>query len=89
MADMLRQVLDCNSSHSAISRAALGSLKDTVEKIPVQLPEGQVDWTIFSLTEVLEYMIAESPNFKQAISEICAGGHAIFLPHCQAVTTAS
>ena len=89
MADMLRQVLDCNSSHSAISRAALGSLKDTTEKIPVQLPDGEADWTTVSVQKVLEYMIAESPNFKQAISEICAGGHAIFLPHCQAVTTAS
>ena len=86
---MLSQVLDINSSHQSISRGALGSLKDTVEKIPVQLPDGEADWTIVSVQKVLEYMIAESPNFEQAISKACTGAHANFLPHvCQAVTTA-
>ena len=40
----------------------MGSLIDIAEKIPVQLSDGEVDWTILSVQKVLEYMIAESPN---------------------------
>ena len=86
---MLSQVLDCKTERRSISRAALGSLMNTAEKIPVQMSDGEIDWTTLSVQKVLEYMIAESPNFKQAISEACAGAHANFLPlACQAVTTA-
>ena len=58
----------------------MGSLSTAAETIPVQLSDGEVNWTILSVQKVMEYMIAESPNFKQAISEACAGAHANFLP---------
>lgn len=70
-------MLDLQTPRGSISRAARSSIDHTVGQHRVDIGGVDADWTAMSVPKVLEYLIAESPNFKRLISDVllCAGAH--------------
>jgi hypothetical protein len=77
------KVLSDPVSGSQMSKAACSSLDETVSG---------AEWKHLSIPKVLEYLVAESPNFKSLLMEVVrsTGAHCkcCCTYPCQAVTTA-
>ena len=76
---MFPKVLDASSSQSKISKAATSSLDNTIGEAHrfASNDGGDIEWSSMSVPKVLDYLIAESPNFKLAMHDLlrCAGAH--------------
>ncbi len=64
------KVLEVGSSHRTISAAASGSLDNTTAEAAINVGGKDAQWETLHLEKVLNYLVEESPHFKDLVSDL-------------------